>query len=93
MPVQLLAENPSLDAGAQGDLRLLARKLDMEARRIDDILDVTRTFHGKTSAVSHCLGSPRHELRAYWTEQWNQALRDLAVTVHANAQVGHRFTI
>lgn len=47
MAVQLLAENPSLDAEAHDDLRMLARNLDTEARLIDDLLDVTRILHGK----------------------------------------------
>jgi PAS domain S-box-containing protein len=49
MTIQLLAENPSLDAEAQEDVLLLARNLDTEARLIDDLLDLTRILHGKLS--------------------------------------------
>jgi PAS domain S-box-containing protein len=47
MTVAALEADPSLDDRARGELRILRRNVEMEARLIDDLLDLTRIVRGK----------------------------------------------
>jgi signal transduction histidine kinase/ActR/RegA family two-component response regulator len=52
-PVLLIAsegaENPALPPEVRGDFELIAKNVRLEARLIDDLLDITRITHGKMS--------------------------------------------
>ncbi|MEI8234165.1 MAG: response regulator [Verrucomicrobiota bacterium] len=43
----VLAEDESLSDAVRGDLQMIERNVELEARLIDDLLDVTRITHGK----------------------------------------------
>jgi len=47
MQIDLLLARCDLDASLRNDLRLMQRNVQLEARLIDDLLDVTRIAHGK----------------------------------------------
>jgi PAS domain S-box-containing protein len=47
MGVSMLQERPDLDADVQGTLEMVRRNVEMEARLIDDLLDVMRIARGK----------------------------------------------
>ena len=42
-----LAADPSLPAAARADLEMIRRNIELEARLIDDLLDLTRITHNK----------------------------------------------
>jgi len=56
-PVLLLAteaaNNPSLPADARTDFETIAKNVALEARLIDDLLDITRIAHGKVALNVH----------------------------------------
>ena len=58
MGVSMLQNRPDLDADLRETLEMIRRNTEMEARLIDDLLDVTRISHGKVelalSAVELC---------------------------------------
>jgi PAS domain S-box-containing protein len=47
MAVVALAENPALPENVRGDLAMIRRNVELEARLIDDLLDLTRIAKGK----------------------------------------------
>ena len=49
-----LKTDPSISARVRDDLELMQRNLDLEARLIDDLLDVTRIVKGKFTLRSEC---------------------------------------
>ncbi len=48
MAVSMLQDRPDLDATTRETLEIIRRNVEMEARLIDDLLDVTRIARGKT---------------------------------------------
>jgi signal transduction histidine kinase len=49
-----LKSDPSISARVRDDLAIIQRNLDLEARLIDDLLDVTRIVKGKFTLRSEC---------------------------------------
>ena len=52
MAVHMLARDPSLSETAQEALRMIQRNVQLEARFVDDLLDVTRITRGKMELVT-----------------------------------------
>ncbi|HKV08976.1 MAG TPA: ATP-binding protein [Thermoanaerobaculia bacterium] len=52
LKIAMLREQPDLPAGLRADLRMIQRNIELEAKLIDDLLDLTRITRGKLSL--HC---------------------------------------
>ncbi len=76
-PVLLVAsdavQNPQLSAGTRADFEMIRRNVELEARLIDDLLDLTRITRGKLSLDWHSLDV-------------HDALREAVNTVRASAE-------
>lgn len=53
--VSLLQENTALDAQTQEDLEVVRRNVELEARLIDDLLDLTRIARGRIDLDKHTI--------------------------------------
>ena len=49
MGVSMLQDDPNLDSKVRETLEMVHRNIEMEARLIDDLLDVTRIARGRSS--------------------------------------------
>ena len=67
------ANNPQLPAGTRADFEMIRRNVELEARLIDDLLDLTRVIRGKLSL-------DRHSLDAH------NVLREAIATVRTDAE-------
>jgi len=66
MTATALASDPSLPAGAREQLDMMRRNIELEARLIDDLLDLTRTIHGKLTIER--ISADIHELLLHTDE-------------------------
>ena len=84
-----MAEDPSLPPHTREDLRMIHRNVELEARLIDDLLDLTRISRGKMSI--HCVPNDAHTLLRHTQEivKVDAASTRVNVKLQMNAEECH----
>lgn len=84
-----MAKEPGLSPEIQEGLRMVCRNVELEARLIDDLLDLTRITRGKLQL--HLRKSDAHDLLAHAMDivQEDITSRQLNLSVHLDAEEHH----
>jgi two-component system CheB/CheR fusion protein len=87
-----MAKEPGLSPEIQEGLRMVCRNVELEARLIDDLLDLTRITRGKLQL--HLRRSDAHDLLAHAMDivQEDITSRQLKLSVHLDAEEHHVLT-
>ncbi len=86
--VAALASSPALPEGIRADLRMVQRNVELEAKLIDDLLDLTRVARGKLSL--HFEATDVHPLLEHVVEICSEGIAGRGVAIVLEAGAGER---
>ncbi len=80
MKVSALAQSPDLPESLRADLQMIRRNVELEAKLIDDLLDLTRVSRGKLAL--HCEVTDVHSLLEHVVAICSEGVENARLRIH-----------